>query len=94
MRPTSTQRRIVAALTARGYERPANQKSTRYVELTPGPECRSLLRPAEDGSTRPHRVLVGRAGALRYTSTTIAASVSFSDAMKRRLISEHAGGPG
>lgn len=83
------QTRLVAAIEARGYVRQPNPRSSRYVELVMGPDCRPLLKPREDGRIAEHRVLVGRSGALRYTTGSIGQSFAFSERMKNRLIAEH-----
>lgn len=82
------QTRLVADLEARGYVRQHNPRSSRFVELVMGQECRALLAP-RDGGVPDHRVLVGKSGALRYTTGSIGDSFAFSDRMKQRLIAEH-----
>ena len=83
------QQRLVAAIEARGYVRQFNPRSSRFIELVPGgAECRCLIMP-RDGIIPEHRVLVGKSGALRYTTGSIGNSFAFSDRMKQRLIGEH-----
>ena len=83
-----TQReKFIAALLARGYIRQQGRGS-KYDEFVPGPQCRSLLKAKEDGSTREHRVLVGKAGALRYTTSRLATSIPFLERMKAKLLEE------
>lgn len=83
------QDRLVAAIEARGYVRQSNPRSERYVELVMGAGCRPLLKPRDDGMVADHRILVGRSGALRYTTGSIGDSFAFSDRMKNQLIAEH-----
>jgi len=54
----------------------------------PSAECRFLIAP-RDGIVPDHRVLVGKSGALRYTTGSIGDSFAFSERMKRRFIEEH-----
>lgn len=84
-----TQReKFIAALTARGYVPQRNPRGSKFIELVPGPEARSLLKANEDGSIKQHRVLIGRAGALRFTTKSIGESIPFSDRTKAKLLDE------
>lgn len=91
MSKPTIQTRLIAAIEARGYVQQRNIRSSRYVELVMGPECRPLLLSRSDtpGNVPEHRILVGKSGALRYTTGSIGDSIAFSDRMKQRLIAEH-----
>jgi hypothetical protein len=88
MAATTQHQHLTAALLTRGYVRPAKRASTKYDEFVSTPECRSLLKHTADGSVLKHRILLGRGGSFRYTTTTVASSVPFSARMKGRLLAE------
>jgi len=79
--------RLCAGLEALGYSAkyPHGKK---YHEYVTAPGTRSLLKAKEDGSTREHRILVGKAGALRFTTKSIADSIPFLDRTKLKLLAE------
>lgn len=80
----SAQQNIIAALESRGYKRRENPRSGgKYWEFTP-PSDVSLSLVFGD-----HRMIVGKRGALRYTRTTIKASVPLLDSIKSKMLDEH-----
>lgn len=80
--------RLIAALEARGYVPRINPRGSKYGEYATGPGAKSLLKTEDDGAVRPHRILVGKAGALRFTTKSIADSIPFSDRTKLKLLAE------
>ena len=83
--PNPTNRDLLTtALLARGYVRDERARAIRYQTFAPGGDARSLLKPGND-----HRVYLGRAGALRFsTQCTVATSVPFGESTRERLLTE------
>jgi hypothetical protein len=93
MSKPTRQQLLTIALLARGYVLDTATRVTKKVVFRPTAEARSLLKENALRDPLVHRVYVGKAGALRFSSQgTSATSVPFSSRTIARLLDEGAAG--